>query len=189
LAAGEHTLFARSSATSWTTESQYLFWVEVLLHGGRCNRAPVSLRSNDGHVSHRYIRQSLGTRLKMQPKLTWLPNGFEKTEDDRNQRDVHPYRTRCASAGTIRSPLPPRLLSHRTKAPPTHLKSRGARVLNKTPPEWVTISLRCYRHRGNSSCVPRDGRARWGESDTSKIPCRAQCTLAEIILRSSRIVV
>ncbi len=72
-----------------------------------------------------------------------VPGGFSpiaeegKAENDRNRRDVHPYRPRCGSAGTIiadiQSLLPPRILSHKTKAPPTHLESRDARVLNHFP--------------------------------------------------------
>lgn len=59
-AAGKGTLFARSSTASRTADSEYLFRVEVLLHGGRWNRStrlfkssvrqrtPGFTKSNDG---------------------------------------------------------------------------------------------------------------------------------------------
>ena len=64
-----------------------------------------------------------------------------KAEDDRNRRNVHPYRTRCASAGTIiadiQSLLTPRLLSHSNT-------QYGQRAILSVPVASIYATPECF---------------------------------------------
>jgi hypothetical protein len=92
LAAGKQTLFARSSTTSRTTASEYLFRAGSILHGESGSVAPTSLtrQSASAPCAHRIraamtgkfaidIRQSVKTQLKMRIPSKRLPNGFENS--------------------------------------------------------------------------------------------------------------